>query len=34
MRAVIGMGAALDQLKQEHILDCAMYIAGLSGSAW
>lgn len=34
MRAVIGMGAALHELEKQRVLDGAMYIAGLSGSAW
>lgn len=34
MRAVIGMCGAMTALKDNGILDSAMYKAGVSGSAW
>ncbi|XP_063415996.1 cytosolic phospholipase A2-like [Mytilus trossulus] len=34
MRAVQGMCGAMIALKESHILDLAMYVAGVSGSSW
>ncbi|KAI4876220.1 hypothetical protein NFI96_017954, partial [Prochilodus magdalenae] len=34
LRAMIGLLGSLNQLKEEGLLDCIMYLSGVSGSTW
>ncbi len=33
-RAMVGLLGSLDALSQDDLLDCMLYLAGLSGSTW
>ncbi|XP_036423187.1 cytosolic phospholipase A2 gamma-like [Colossoma macropomum] len=34
LRAMVGLLGSLSQLKEERLLDCIMYLCGVSGSTW